>query len=88
MRCGGDGSGAGGDTEGVIAVVQSLSHIQLFESPWTVAGQDSPSFAISQSLLKFMSIEAVMPSNHLILCCLQHSILPNTTGRVVVTISG
>ena len=52
---------------GIFPVVQSLSRVQLFESPWTVAGQDSLSFAISQSLLKFMSIEAVMPSNHLIL---------------------
>jgi len=49
-------------------VVQSLSHVQLFVSPWTAASQASLSFAISQSLLKLMSIELVVPSNHLILC--------------------
>ena len=48
----------------------SLSHIQLFATPRTTAHQDSLSFTISQSLLKLMSIESVMPSNHhLILCC-------------------
>ena len=47
-------------------VVQSLSHIQLFVTPWTAAHQASLSFTNSQSLLK--SIELVMPSNHLILC--------------------
>ena len=46
-----------------------LSHVQLFVTPWTVACQASLSFTISQSLLKLMSIESVMPSNHLILCC-------------------
>ena len=50
--------------------VQLLSYIQLFVTPWTVALQASLSFTISQSLLKFMSIESVMPSNHLILRCL------------------
>ena len=48
--------------------VQSLSHVQLFVTPWTVARQASLPFTISQSLLKLMSIESVMPSNHLILC--------------------
>ena len=47
--------------------VQSLSHVQLFATPWTAAYQASLSIANSQSLLKFMSIESVMPSNHLIL---------------------
>ena len=51
-----------------VVVVQSLSRVQLFEIPWTAAGQASLSFTISQSLLKLMSIEAMMPSNHLILC--------------------
>ena len=50
-------------------VFQSLSHVWLFEAPWTVACQASPSFTISQSLLKLMSIESVMPFNHLILYC-------------------
>ena len=45
-----------------------LSHVRLFSTPWTAAHQASVSFTISQSLLKLMSIESVMPSNHLILC--------------------
>ena len=51
-------------------VVESLSHVQLFVTPWTAASQASLSFTISWSLLKLMSIESVMPSNHLILCFL------------------
>ena len=56
--------------------VQSLSCVQLFATPWTAARQASLSIANSQSLLRLMSIESVMPSNHLILChtlllCLQ-----------------
>ena len=59
-----------------IQSVQSLSHVQLFATPWTAACRASLSFTISWSLLKLMSIESVMPSNHLILCapfssCLQ-----------------
>ena len=58
-----------------ISSVQSLSHIQLFATPWTVARQASLSITNSQSLLKLMSIELVMPSDHLILVpfssCLQ-----------------
>ena len=50
-------------------VVQSLSHVWLFATPWTVAHQASLSFTISWSSLKFTSIESVMLSNHLILCC-------------------
>ena len=49
-------------------VVQLLSHVQL-ETPRTAAHQASLSLTISQSLLKLMSFESVMPSNHLILCC-------------------
>ena len=49
-------------------VVQSLSHVQLFVTPRTAAGQASLSFTISQSLLKLTSIESVMPSNHLVFC--------------------
>ena len=48
--------------------VQSLSHVQLFATPWTAACQASLSITNSQSLLKLMSIESVMLSNHLILC--------------------
>ena len=43
-----------------------VSHVQLFATPWTAACQASLSFTISQSLLKLMSIESVMPSNHLV----------------------
>ena len=48
--------------------VQSLSRVRLFATPWIVALQASLSITNSQSLLKLMSIESVMPSNHLILC--------------------
>ena len=48
--------------------VQVLSHVQLFVTPWTAAHQASLSITNSQSLLKLISIELVMPSNHLILC--------------------
>ena len=61
-------------------VVQSLSHIWLFETQWTAARQASLSFTISWSLLKLTSIELVIPSDHLILCCplfLPPSIFPS-----------
>ena len=48
---------------------QLLSHVRLFATPWTAARQASLSITKSQSLFKFMFIESVMPSNHLILCC-------------------
>ena len=48
--------------------VQLLSHVRLFVTPWTAARQASLSITNSRSLLKLMSIELVMPSNHLILC--------------------
>ena len=51
-----------------LVVVQKLSHAQLSVTPWTVALQASLTFTISQSLLKLMTIESVMPSNPLILC--------------------
>ena len=51
----------------ILNVVQSLSHVQLFGMPWTAALQASLSFTISRSLLRFMSTEWVMLSNHLIL---------------------
>ena len=50
-------------------VVQLLSHVQRFVTSWTAAGQAALSFTISCSVLKFMSIESVVPPNHLILCC-------------------
>ena len=49
--------------------VQLLSHVQLFVTLWTAAHQASLSITNSRSLFKLMSIESVMPSNHLILCC-------------------
>ena len=51
-----------------LVVVQSLSHVQLLVTPWTAACQARLSFIISQSLFRFMSIESVISSNHLILC--------------------
>ena len=51
-----------------VFVAQLLSHVWLFATPWTAPCQASRSFTISQNLLKLMSIESVMPSNHLILC--------------------
>ena len=51
------------------AVVQPLSCVQFFATPWIAVHQASLSFTISQSLLKLMSIESVMSSSHLILCC-------------------
>ena len=52
----------------VLGSVQSLSHVRLFATPWTAARQASLSITNSRSLLKLISIESVMPSNHLILC--------------------
>ena len=49
--------------------VQLLSHVQLSATPWTAACQASLSITNSRSLLKLASIESVMPSNHLVLCC-------------------
>ena len=49
--------------------MQSLSCVRLPTTPWTAARQTSLSITNSQSLLKLMSIESIMPSNHLILCC-------------------
>ena len=54
---------------GFFSSVQLLSRVQLFVTPWTTARQASLFITNSQSLLELMSIESVMPSNHLILCC-------------------
>ena len=53
----------------IAVVVQSLSRVWLCGTPWTATCQASLSFIISQSLLKLISIESVMPSNDLVLCC-------------------
>ena len=52
----------------VVVVLQSLSCVQHFAILWTAASQASLSFTFSWNLLKFLSVESVMPSNHLILC--------------------
>ena len=67
----------------VIAVAQSLSGVRFFATAWTAARQASLSITNSQSLLKLMSIESMMPSNHLVLCCpllLPPSIFPSIRG--------
>ena len=65
-----------------LVVVQSLGHIWLLVTPWTAAHQASLSFTISWNLLKLMSIESVMPSNHLVL---YHSLLlPSIFPRIRV----
>ena len=63
----------------VVVVIQSLSHVQLFKTPWA-AGSQASLTTISPSLVKFMSMESVTPSNHLILRCpllLPPSIFPS-----------
>ena len=63
-----------------VQLVQSLSRVWLFVTPWTAACQASLSITNSRSLFKLMSIESVTPSNHLILCCpllLPPSIFPS-----------
>ena len=65
-----------------VVAVQSLSRVQHFVTPWTVAGQAPLSSTISQKLLKFMCIESVMLSNHFILCC--PLLLPSIFPRIRV----
>ena len=66
--------------------VQSLSRVWLFTTPWTTACQASLSITNSWSLLKLMSIESVMPSNHLILC--RSLLLPLTFPNIRVFSNG
>ena len=66
----------------IFVVVQSPSYVQLFVTPWTAAHQASLSFIIFQSLPKFMSIELVMPSNHLTLC--RSLLLPSIFPSIMV----
>ena len=68
-----------------ISSVQALSRVWLFATPWTAAWQAFPSITNSWSLVKLRSIELVMPSNHLILCCpllllLLPSVFPSIRG--------
>ena len=69
------------------SLVQSLSCGRLFATPWTAACQASLSITNSQSLLKLMSIESVMPSNHLILCR-PLLLLPSIFSRIRVFSNG
>ena len=68
---------------GFVVVVQFLSHVRFFVTPWTAASQTPLSFTISWRLLRFMSIELVMLSNHLILCC-PLLLLPSIFPRIRV----
>ena len=66
-----------------VVIIQSLSYVWLFATPWTVAGQAPLSSPISLSLLQFTTIDLVMLCNHLILCCsplLLPSIFPSIRG--------
>ena len=74
----------------MLTVVQSLSPVRLFPTPWTAAHQASLSFTVSWSLLRFMYTESVMLSNHLILCrslLLLPSVFPSIFISEVVDIS-
>ena len=67
-------------------IVQSLSHVQLFVTPWTAAYQASLSFTISRSLLKLIFTESVIPPNHLIFChplLLLHSVFPSISSKFI-----
>ena len=66
----------------LVVVVQSLGHVWLFATPWTAASQASLSFTVSQSLIKLMSIESVMPSNHLL--CRSLLLLPSVFPSIRV----
>ena len=66
-----------------ILLVQLLSHVLLFATPWTAAFQASLSFTISQRLLKLMSMELTIPSKHLILC-FPLLLLPSVFSRIRV----
>ena len=68
------------EAKGLVAFIQSLSHVWPLVTPWTTACQVSLSLSVSWSLLKFTPIESVMLSNHLFLCCpllIWLSILPS-----------
>ena len=59
------------ETKNTLSSVQSLSRVRLSETPWIAARQASLSITNSQSSLRLMSIESVMPSSHFILCCVK-----------------
>ena len=66
-------------------VVQSLSRVRFFATPWTTAHQASLSVTNSQNLLKLMSIESVMPSNHLVVC--HPPLLAGVKGQMKTSLS-
>ena len=68
LDCSPPGSSVHGILQARLSSVQLLSRVRLFVTPWTAPRQASLSITNSQSLLKLVSIELVMPSNHLILC--------------------
>ena len=63
-----DGTGSGSLLDSILPVVQPFSRVRLCATPWTAACQASLPYTVSWSLLKLMSFEAVMPSNHLVFC--------------------
>ena len=65
----------------LVVIIQSLIPVQLFVIPWAAAHQASLSFTISLSVFKLMSIELMMPSNHLIICH-THLLLPSTFSSI------
>ena len=65
-----------------ITSVQLLNHVRLFATPWTAASQASLSITNSQSFLKLLSIESMMPSNHLLCCPLL--LLPSIFSSITV----
>ena len=81
-NCSEKGSKSADGVEARFIVVQ-FNYVQLFANPYTAAQQASLPFTISWRLLKLMSIESVMPSNHLILCC-PLLLLPSTFPRLKV----
>ena len=76
-----------GKVSHIFSSVQAFSHVWLFATPWTAARQASLSITNSQSLLKFMSIESVMPSNHLILVVPFSSCLQSFPASASFTVS-
>ena len=70
------------ESQASLVVVRSLSRVRLFLTPWTAARQVPLSSTVSQSLLKFLSVELVMLSNHLILCHLL--LLPSILSSISV----
>ena len=69
----------------IVVIVQLVSHVLLFATPWTAAHQASLSFTISWSLLRLMSIESVMLYNHLILC-LPLLFMPSIFSNLLINI--